>query len=269
MRSLIKPLLRKCGVVAGRASRQELVPLGNPRFRKSIRHLHALTREFLLPSLPELTEARLENLSNLAGLPFPQAFYLMDHLNRCLALPGDVCEMGVAQGCTSRLIAREILHTDKHLWLFDSFQGLPAPTEEDKLLHDIHGLGDIRNYQGNMNCRRDWVEAKLAAIPFPGDRTRIIEGFFDETTPVTKSLPRKVCFAFVDFDFYKPIKDALEWLETCLVDRGVVMVHDYGFFSSGAQTAVDEFVAARKETFSISFPHDIAQGMAILQRNSR
>jgi O-methyltransferase len=268
MKALAKTILKKCDVIAGRASQNELVPRGNPRFRKSVKHLHNLVKDFVLPTLPDLDPARLDNLSDLAGLPVPQAFYLLDHLNRTLSLPGDVCEMGVAQGNTSRMLAHEIRQTDKNLWLFDSFQGLPAPTEEDKLIDDIHQLGDIRKYQGNMNCQRAWVEEKLAKISFPASRTRIIEGFFDDTTPATKTLPSQVCFAFVDFDFYKPIKDALEWLETSLVGGGTIIVHDYGFFSSGAQTAVDEFLAARKNTFTLSLPHSVAGNMAIISKTS-
>ncbi len=74
------------------------------------------------------------------------------HLNRALGLDGDVCEFGVAQGATSALIANEIRGTEKDLWLFDSFEGLPKPTDHDILIDDIFNLGSIDRYQGTMAC---------------------------------------------------------------------------------------------------------------------
>ena len=47
---------------------------------------------------------------------------------------------------------------------------------------------------------------------------------------------------YVDFDFYSPISVALRFLNKRLVTGGVIVVDDYGFFSSGAKTAVDEFL---------------------------
>jgi hypothetical protein len=37
--------------------------------------------------------------------------------------------LGIAQCATSALIANEISSSKKNLWLFDSFKGLPKPTE--------------------------------------------------------------------------------------------------------------------------------------------
>ena len=96
------------------------------------------------------------------------------------------------------------------------------------------------------------------------DRVHIVEGFFDENTSEKANL-RKCSFAFVDFDLYKPILDALNYLSRFLVVGGYIVVHDYGYFSSGAQRAVDQFVAENREGFEVFFPHRIAKGIAILK----
>ena len=63
----------------------------------------------------------------LIGTTIGEAIYVIQNLHEGLRVSGDVCEFGVAQGATSRLLASEIMSTDRKLWLFDSFEGLPAP----------------------------------------------------------------------------------------------------------------------------------------------
>jgi O-methyltransferase len=243
---VIRSLLARSGILVCSARKYEVVPTGNPRALKLLQSLHSLAKETILPDLPDLSDAARAHLLNLMGLPSAQALYLLDILHKSLAAEGAICEMGVAQGCTSRLIAQEILSTKRDLWLFDSFAGLPAPTEEDTLIDDVSGLGHMDAYRGSMSCARNLVETKLKEIGFPAERMFIIEGYFDEDTPRTKRLPKQVCFAFVDFDLYKPIHDALEWLHLVLSAGAHVIIHDYGYFSSGAQKAVDEFYERNK-----------------------
>ena len=126
------------------------------------------------------------------------------------------------------------------LWLFDSFKGLGKPSENDQLINDIFNLGSIDKYEDTMACSVDEVQSRLNAFSFPSSRVRIIEGFIEDTIEYA-NMPEKVCFAYVDFDFYTPISIALKFLNERLVMGGVIVVDDYGFFASGAKTAVDEF----------------------------
>lgn len=64
-------------------------------------------------------------MAKLLGTQISEAMYILVFLHRSLELDGDVCEFGVAQGATSALLANEIRTTQKNLWLFDSFKGLP------------------------------------------------------------------------------------------------------------------------------------------------
>ena len=83
-------------------------------------------------------------------------------------MDGDVCEFCVAQGETSALIANEISGClEKILHLFDSFEGLPKPSDKDKLKDDIFALGNIDKYAGTMKCPEAMVLSRLAAISFP------------------------------------------------------------------------------------------------------
>ena len=76
-------------------------------------------------------------------------------------MSGDICEFGVAQGTTSALMSNEIKGLkERNLWLFDSFEGLPMPTEKDQLKDDIFSLGSIEAYKGTMACGIDQVSRK-------------------------------------------------------------------------------------------------------------
>ena len=50
----------------------------------------------------------------------------------CLFTPGDFVELGCYEGDTSLLLAEIIRKSDKKLWIYDSFEGLPAKTKEDE-----------------------------------------------------------------------------------------------------------------------------------------
>lgn len=229
--------------------------------------IEALYRRFVFPDLPQ-DEKRAEILHNLHGTTVGEAVHIVHYLHRALLVPGDICEFGCNEGATSRLLAHEILPAvDRRLWLFDSFEGLPAPSEKDRLIDDIAGLGSMARYQGDMRAREEQVRDKLALVPFPASRTRIVKGWLEQTL-AGPDVPERVAFAYVDVDFYEPIRDALRFLDTRMPRGGFVVVDDYGFFSEGAQLAVDEFVAAGAGRWTMHMPLPAAGHFCILERTA-
>jgi O-methyltransferase len=183
---------------------------------------------------------RLELIARLIGTKPPEAFAIVAALEKTRGLRGDVCEIGVAQGATSALIANEILDGQSTLHLFDSFQGLSAPTDGDVLLDDVFGLGSMAAYAGQMACPVEMVAKRLEEISFPRERYMVHAGFLDKTLTHFEGLPKAVRFAYIDVDLHVPTKMALKWLGSVVVPGAVVVVDDYGFFSAGAKKAVDE-----------------------------
>jgi len=224
-------------------------------------------RQLAFVDLPERSR-RVALLGELQGTGLTEAMWLLERLHRSLPLAGDVCEFGVAQGATSALLANEIRNTSKLLWLFDSFQGLPAPTAQDVLVDDIYGLGSIDRYAGRMVEQPGQVLRRLRNTDFPLARARIVPGFIEDTIQ-QPGLPEQVCFAYVDFDFYAPIRTALEFLAPRVSGGGFVIVDDYGHFSAGAQTAVDEFIAQQPGRWTLETPPGFAGQFAILQKAIR
>lgn len=202
-------------------------------------------------SLIRPNQLRSKLLARLIGTPPSEGYFIVEALSQCRQVKGDVCEFGVAQGATSALIANEIADGNKTLHLFDSFEGLPKPTERDQLKDDIFGLGNIEAYAGKMACPTESVIARLRSLSF--DRYVIHKGFIEHLIHTEKNLPSQVCFAYVDFDFYEPIKTALSMLHTMMSQGGMIIVDDYNFFSTGAKTAVDEFVSS-SDQYQIAVP---------------
>lgn len=193
-------------------------------------------------------ERRAALQAELMGISGEEAVELLETLNDCLAVPGDVAEFGVAQGATSALMANEMAATDKHLWLFDSFAGLPAPTEKDVLLTDIFELGSMAAYKGQMSVPMRQVIDRLAAIDFSVYRVHLVPGFIEDTI-AGNFLPQRLAFAVLDFDFYEPTAIALAFVDQVLMSGGAMMVDDYGYFSQGVKTAVDEFMVGRRHVY--------------------
>ena len=141
------------------------------------------------------------------------------------------------------------------------------PTEKDLLKDDIFNLGTIEAYKGRMACGVDMVTGELRSINFPWRARSSVPGFIEETI-YQPNLPKEVCFAYVDFDFYEPILIALEFLDSRLAKNGYVVVDDYDWFSTGAKTAVDEFVAAHSPRSESTLPIPGSGHFAILRKVS-
>ncbi len=272
--SLIKPLRAAAGRLL--ASRGYLLaPIEEWHHVRTMRNVHRgdaieienLYRSFVFPDLPR-NPARADSLQNLHGTSVGEAIYIVEGLSRAMNVAGDVCEFGCNEGATSRLLASEIAPDDKRLlWLFDSFEGLPAPTEQDRLIDDIAGLGSIERYQGVLLAREDQVRDKLALVKFPENRIRLVKGWLDKTLTSAAVGPLdKIAFAYIDLDFYEPIKISLAFVHGKMPVGGVIVVDDYGFFSEGAKLSVDEFLAAHPGCYDMKLPIEAAGKFCVLTK---
>jgi len=149
-----------------------------------------------------------------------------------LLVPGDFVELGCYKGDTSLLLADVLKGSDKKLWIYDSFEGLPEKSSADESV-----LGE--NFKGGelFVTKREVKERFLrAGLPVP----MIKKAWFKDLTG--SDLPEQIAFAFLDGDFYESIKDSLKLVEPRIVDGGVLIVHDYSNPAlPGVKKAVDEW----------------------------
>lgn len=170
-------------------------------------------------------------------------------------IPGAFVECGVAQGGTSALLGLVIeqFQSERNLWMFDSYEGLPEPTEED-----IH-LGDTGTHArplppgsclGTINEVRDLMFNTMKL-----DRTRIhmVKGWFEDTLEKHAGEIGQIGALRIDADWYESVKLCLNTLYKLVVPDGYVIVDDYGT-CYGAQKAVDEFLKIRN--IDVELVHD-------------
>ena len=119
-------------------------------------------------------------------------------------------------------------------------------------------------YEGMLSHKEDKVIKRLETLPKPFSRYHIVKGMF-KNAPETKG-PDQICFAYIDFDFYESIGDALRFTHDRLSVGGAMIVDDYGFFSAGAQRAVDEFMESRREVYEFRVANPNYGHFCILRR---
>ena len=156
----------------------------------------------------------------------------------CLAVAGDYVELGCYRGETSLKLAEILKNSDKKLWLYDSFEGLPEKTAADK-----SAVGD--NFQaGKLLVTKREVREKFmrAGLPLP----YIKKAWFKDLT--SADLPEKIAFAFLDGDLYESIRDSLKLVQDKMTAGGVILVHDFENPAlPGVTKAVEEWMK-RQET---------------------
>ena len=179
----------------------------------------------------------------------------MKSLDNVKYISGDWCEYGVAQGKTSALIAEVMLaeSNDRMLWLYDSFEGLPQPHEKDILLHDIFQKKTMAAYEGTISIPERFVTSELESVTTDLSRFCITKGWITEESLRAKS-PEKISFAYLDMDFYQSTYDVISFLIERMHKGGIAVIDDYGFFSAGVKTAVNEILLKYPGAFSLEHP---------------
>jgi len=266
-RAGLNALNRFLGLFGWKLGRHNLAPhdyVSAKLYNDLVNEIQGYYTAYVVPTYSPTPE-RTELLCKLLGTNISEALYLLHCLHESAHLEGDICEFGIAQGATSALLANELGSSRKNLWLFDSFQGLSKPTEKDVLIHDISNVGSMEGYEGSMAVPITQVQRRLSEIHFPSERVKIVPGFIEKTLQ-SSNLPQRVSVAYVDFDFYEPIAMALQFLDRALVSGGFIIIDDYGFFSAGAKTAVDEFYDAKRDSYIMLNVPKYAGHFAILQK---
>jgi O-methyltransferase len=161
-------------------------------------------------------------------------------------ISGDVVECGVWRGGSMQATARTLLEagdTSRHLYLFDTFEGMPPPTEEDRR-HDGQSAAEL--LASNERTSGVWAVASLedvqdgmAQVDYPQDQVHFVPGMVEDTVP--GKAPEQISVLRLDTDWYASTKHELETLYPRLVSGGVLLIDDYGWWQ-GSRKAVDEYL---------------------------
>lgn len=161
-------------------------------------------------------------------------------------IPGDIAECGVWRGGSMMLVARVLAEagdTARHLYLYDTFEGMTAPTPEDRSCDGRTATEQLdRARQGTgvwCLARLEEVQRNLALTGYPADKIHFVPGRVEETIPAT--IPESLALLRLDTDWYASTKHELDHLFPRLVRSGFLIIDDYGHWL-GAKKAVDEYV---------------------------
>lgn len=164
-------------------------------------------------------------------------------------IDGDIVECGVFRGgsvMAASLRLMDLGATDRDLYLYDTFEGMPTPGAEDI---DVHGQSAAEPFtqlqlsETSSNWARaalDEVQENVFGTGYPRHRFHFVQGMVEDTLP--KVLPERIALLRLDTDWYESTRHELEHLFPRLVPGGVLIIDDYGHFQ-GAAKAVDEYVA--------------------------
>lgn len=170
-------------------------------------------------------------------------------------ISGDVCEFGCFAGTTSLFLQRLIIKNNpkKKLYLYDSFDGLPDKSKEDQSAQGEDFIaGELIAAKSQLK-----LNFKKANLTFP----KVKKAWFKDLKQ--KDIPKEICFAFLDGDFYSSIKDSLELIKKNLSSGATIIIDDYDNSAlPGAKLATDEFLS-RNKSFQLL---KITKSLAILQK---
>jgi hypothetical protein len=186
----------------------------------------------------------------------PRLLALIDAVRYCVrrGIDGAFVECGVWRGgsvLAAILTLQDLGVTDRKIYLYDTFEGMPAPGELDR--SPVSGSARDSWERSREPDGRAWpelfgsdvfdeesVRKTLLDTGYPADHIHVVPGRVEETLPA--HAPDRVALLRLDTDWYDSTKHELEHLYPRLAPGGVLIVDDYGHWE-GARRAVDEHFA--------------------------
>lgn len=180
-------------------------------------------------------------------------------------VPGDLVEIGCAIG-ESSVVIQSVLsaagNSGKRFHVYDSFEGLPIPTDYDAT-DGIYHQGDMAAPLAKFEDT--FHRAGLAARP------EVHKGWFEETIPA--QLPDAISFALIDCDLYASTAHVLPHVYARMSPGAIAMFGVYydpeifardgireTYASPGVKRATDEFFADKPERVSVLYANEYSNG---------
>ena len=211
---------------------------GRPRSREFPPDFDQATRELIEYAQP-YTMTSMERLFALRR----SVEYIAQY-----GIPGDIVECGVWKGGSMMAVARTLIElgvTDRMLYLFDTFEGMPSPTAVDKefsgrAAFDVLRRADKKTSKVWGCCPLDEVRRVMRSTGYADDKVVFVKGKVEETVP--NCAPKEIAILRLDTDWYESTYHELKHLYPRLSVGGVLIIDDYGHWE-GAKRAVDEYIA--------------------------
>lgn len=170
-------------------------------------------------------------------------------------VPGAIVELGVWRGGMSCIMAQaQQKRHHRTMWLYDTFEGLPPPTEDDdaksKELYAKVARGQRAGIPGGVQAKGKWCYGSIeevrntmeAVAQYPSRHLHYVRGKVEDTL-VNASLerPTRIALLRLDTDWHASTRAELRELWPLLSPGGWLYVDDYSQWG-GAQKATQEWL---------------------------
>ena len=165
-------------------------------------------------------------------------------------LPGAFVECGVWNGGCSGVMSyvAKRAGSGRKTWLFDSFEGVPEPTDQDGTKAALYARnrtsGDLKPVDLYVGSQAQVEELLFEKLQVNRTDVCIRKGWFQDTLPAARDEIGPIALLRLDGDWYESTKVSLDNLFDNVVPGGYVIIDDYGYWE-GCALAVDEFLAQR------------------------
>ena len=166
------------------------------------------------------------------------------------AIAGAFVECGVWRGgasAASALTLESLGAGPRDIYLFDTFEGMSKPTDEDKTFADAGAMDEFQKTKTGEESS-DWcyagqgeVEDNLRRLGLDPAAFNLVKGRVEDTLP-GQAPPGPIALLRLDTDWYESTRHELIHLFPKLAAGGVMIIDDYGDWQ-GSRQAVDEYLA--------------------------
>jgi O-methyltransferase len=180
--------------------------------------------------------------------------YLNDSINQ--NIEGDITEFGCYVGESSKYLMKTLLenNSDKKLYVYDSFEGLPPLSKWEE------GSGWRA---GTLKSTEEILTSNFINNKLP---TPIIHKDWFKDVPEDK-LPEKISFAFLDGDFYDSIYDSLNKIFDRVSDGGYICFHDYQRADlPGVRAAIEDKFKERGVEYTVV---EVCEQLGVFKKNDK
>lgn len=167
-----------------------------------------------------------------------------------LKIEGDIAECGCYRGGGTILIAEIIKERglNKHIYAFDTFEGMPKATEQDRMVNGhIHYSKGIL---GDTSLRLVQTKARYFKVD---NIITFSKGYFQDTIPLIIGAEQKFSIIIIDPDQFEGTKCCLNFFYPKMAKGGIVLIDDYSIpeenliDTPGVKLATDEFLSDKPE----------------------
>jgi O-methyltransferase len=239
---------RLIGATFGRVRRGSAGDANGAGSDTDLRHTSPADRQIIERALPY----------TMTGVARLQA--VVDAVRYCVdrGVDGAFAECGVWRGgsvLAMVLTLQDMGASEREIYLYDTFEGMTAPTEHDVSAIDPPALHTwqkaerkrVRPWSGAFGpdvFNEGAVRDLLASTGYAEDNLQFVRGKVEDTLP--DRAPEEISLLRLDTDWYESTRHELTYMYPRLSAGGVLIIDDYGHWE-GCRRAVDEYFAEQAE----------------------